>query len=148
MGLARAGNVVLRRIYLLVLGALCIGTIAYFWSVQQPVWYDASSQVVVTLRSGAPLTPQNLNFTVATAQFYASQSLPDAVIQTIQETVSGRTPEQLRNEVTVSAIAGQPRISINRTGYLLYALARYCECRRPSPLRCTTHSKASLKTYR
>lgn len=112
MELARAGSVIVRRMYLLVLGALCVGAFAYVWSDRQPVTYKASAQVVVALQPGETITSQKISRAVALAQRYAKQPVPNEVVQTIYETAGARTPAQIRGELAISAPAGQPQLSL------------------------------------
>lgn len=112
MELARAGSVIVRRMYLLVLGALCIGAFTYFWSARQPVTYTASAQVVVALQPGETITSQHISHAAALARSYAKQPLPNAVVQTVYDTVRARTPAQIRDELVLSAAAGQPQIAL------------------------------------
>jgi capsular polysaccharide biosynthesis protein len=112
MELTRASSAVLRRIYLLVFGAVLVSAAAYVWSARQHPTYRATAQVVVTLHIGSTVSSEHLGLTETLAQKYATLTLPEAVVDAMYLAVPARTPANIRRELTMSAVAGQPLITI------------------------------------
>ncbi|WIG60117.1 MAG: hypothetical protein OJF49_002865 [Ktedonobacterales bacterium] len=115
MELTRATGAVLRRVYLVILGALLIGALAYFWSMRQPTRYTANAQVVVALTNlASPETASAARVANAAslAQQYIANPLPSSVLDQIHEAIPGRTPAQIKAEVSFTLVAGQPLITI------------------------------------
>lgn len=112
MELTRAGSAVLRRIYLLILGAVVVAAGVYLWSARQQATYQATAQVVVTLNIGATVTDFHLGLAETLAQKYAAKALPDDMVDMVHGAVPARTPASIRHELTLNVVAGQPLIVI------------------------------------
>lgn len=112
MEVRRASGAVVRRIYLLLIGAVLMAAAVSFWSVRHPPVYQATAQVVVTLNIGAAVTDYHLGLSARLAQKYAAQTLPEDVVETVHRAVPARTPASIRRDLTLSVVAGQPLIVI------------------------------------
>ncbi|MGH2515073.1 MAG: hypothetical protein ACRDHP_05400, partial [Ktedonobacterales bacterium] len=75
--------------------------------------YEATAQVVVMVHVGTSITPIHLTLTEKLARQYATQALPEVVVDGIHQAIPARTPESIRSELTVSAVAGQSLIDIS-----------------------------------
>ncbi|HLZ25607.1 MAG TPA: CpsD/CapB family tyrosine-protein kinase [Ktedonobacterales bacterium] len=112
MELTRTGSAVLRRIYLLVLGAVFVAAAVYVWSARRPPTYQATAQVVVMLHLGFSITPEQVGLTERLAQNYATRGFPENIGETIHLYIPERTPASILRELKVSAVAGQSLINI------------------------------------
>lgn len=114
-GLARTAAAVARRAYLVVLGALIVGGVAYASSTQTPTLYQAVAQL--TVEPGAfPTNPRvdmgDLSYVVGLAQSYASAPLTPDVLAAASAAVPVRSQAQIQAEVHLAAVPAQPLITV------------------------------------
>lgn len=113
MELTRAGGAVVRRIYLLALGALLMGGLVYVWAVRQPATYQAKAQVVVTLQLNAAMTAAQLDYSITLARQSAAAPLSEHVVDDVHNAVPSRSATQIRKALSLGMLAGQPVVVVS-----------------------------------
>jgi Mrp family chromosome partitioning ATPase len=103
----------LQRAYLLIIGILLMGSAAFIWSCRQVVLYQASASVVVLDQlhpsSGDPVS--GISYAANLAKYAARAITPTMVFQ-VEERVPQRGAAQIRDEVHLAAVSGQPLITV------------------------------------
>ena len=103
----------LQRVYLIVIGILVIGSAGYIWSSREVATYQASASVIVLDQlhpsSGEPVN--GISYAARLAKQAASPLNPTMIFQ-VQERVPQRGAAQIRQEVHLAAVPGQPLIAV------------------------------------
>lgn len=107
----RAG---IQRVYLIILGLLLVGGATYLWSSLQVVTYQATALVLVANRSetGIASSAESVTRAASLARKYAALPLNSPVVKAAQTSVPRRSAAQIEAEVHLSALPGQPLISV------------------------------------
>ncbi|HEY7347998.1 MAG TPA: hypothetical protein VH599_06725 [Ktedonobacterales bacterium] len=103
-----------QRAYLIILGILLVASAAYIWSSQQIITYQASAFVMVADQSHAsPDAPlEGVAYAATLAAQYAARPITSAMIGRAQASVPRRGAAQIREEVHLAAVTGQPLIMV------------------------------------
>ena len=102
------------RAYLIIIGLLLVGGATYFWTSRQVVTYQAAALVMVVNRSDTDIasSAESVTHADSIAQKYAAIPLDGPVINAVQAGVPRRSAAQIRAEVRLSALPGQPLIKV------------------------------------